>query len=370
MQAALGDTAIRAAMRQFMPNLDSAAMARAVEAQRLGPKKVEFCQKEGATVVLDIGRGDGGTLFVQSATVPQPPGTPFDQRIGPYKEDAPKIPPQVTVAGEHYNRMIRMLQKGQKVQMEMDLEVEFTDPDSGFNVIGEIPGSDLKDEIVMIGAHFDSWHSGTGATDNGTGSSVCMEAMRVLQTLGLKPRRTIRIGLWGGEEQGLLGSRAYVSQHLAEREGAPRSTMMGGGGAVKPKPEYEKFSVYFNHDNGTGRVRGVHMQGNEAARPIFRAWLAPFVNTGAATLSLSNTGGTDHLSFDAVGLPGFQFIQDPIEYETRTHHSNMDVYDRAQDEDLKQGAVIMATFAYDAAMRDEKFPRKPMPQPAAVRPAQ
>lgn len=368
--AAMGDSAARALMRQFMPNLDSAAVARAMEAQRLGPKKVEFCQKEGAAVVLDAGRGDGGTLFVQGATVPQPPDVPFDQRVGPYSEKAPKIIPQVTVSAEHYNRMIRMLQKGQKLEMEMELDVEFTPVDSAFNVIGEIPGSDLKDEIVMIGAHFDSWHAGTGATDDGTGSAVCMEAMRILETLGMKPRRTIRIGLWGGEEQGLLGSRAYVSQHFAEREGGMMTMMTGGGGAIKTKPEYEKFSAYFNHDNGTGKVRGVHMQGNEAARPIFRAWLTPFVSTGAATLSLSNTGGTDHLSFDAVGLPGFQFIQDPIEYESRTHHSNMDVYDRAQEEDLKQAAVIMASFAYNAAIRDEKFPRKPMPQAPTARPSQ
>jgi Zn-dependent M28 family amino/carboxypeptidase len=258
-----------------------------------------------------------------------------------------------------------MIQKGQKLEMEMELEVEFTPVDSAFNIIGEIPGTDLKDEVVMIGGHFDSWHAGTGATDNGTGSAVCMEAMRILESLGLKPRRTIRIGLWAGEEEGLLGSRAYVTSHFGEREGGAAGMFGGPSGNVKTKPEYEKFSVYFNNDNGTGKVRGVYMQGNEAARPIFRAWLEPFARTGASTLSLSNTGGTDHLSFDGIGLPGFQFIQDPIEYETRTHHSNMDVYDRAQEEDLKQAAAIMASFAYNSASRDEKFPRKPMPQPAS-----
>ncbi|MEK6572498.1 MAG: M28 family peptidase, partial [Bacteroidota bacterium] len=208
---AMGDSALRAIARQFMPNMDSAAVARMIAEQRIGPRRLQFCQDEGAALVLDVGRGDGGTLFVQSATVPQPPQTPFDQRVGPYSEKAPKIIPQVTVASEHYNRMIRMLQKGQKLSMEVDLQAEFTPADSGMNIVGEIPGTDLKDEIVMVGAHFDSWHGGTGATDNGTGSSVCLEALRIIQKLGLKPRRTIRVGLWGGEEEGLLGSRGYVS---------------------------------------------------------------------------------------------------------------------------------------------------------------
>jgi carboxypeptidase Q len=359
------DSLLRIMFRQFMPDADSITIERAIQAQRMGPKKLELCQNEGAAVVLDAGRGDDGTLFVQAATVPQPAETPFNQRINPYSKNAPEIVPQVTVAAEQYNRMVRMIQKGQKLEMEMDLDVEFTPVDSAFNIIGEIPGTDLKDEVVMIGGHFDSWHAGTGATDNGTGSAVCMETMRILESLGLKPRRTIRIGLWGGEEEGLLGSRAYVASHLGEREGGAMGMFGGPSGNVKTKPEYEKFSVYFNNDNGTGKVRGVYMQGNEAVRPIFRAWLEPFVSTGASTLSPSNTGGTDHLSFDAIGLPGFQFIQDPIEYEARTHHSNMDVYDRAQEDDLKQASAIMAAFAYSAATRDEKFPRKPMPQPTS-----
>lgn len=353
---AAGDAAMLAFVRQFAPNIDSAAFARAMAAQRIGPKKLEFCQKEGAALVMDVGRGDGGTLVVTGASVPQPPETPLDQRISAYHEKAPKIIPQLTVAAEHYNWMVRMLQRGQKVKAEVNLQVEFTPVDSGFNIIGEIPGSDLKDEIVMIGAHFDSWHAATGTTDNAAGSAVCLEAMRILKKLDLKPRRTIRIALWGGEEQGLLGSRAYVSKYFAERESR-------GGGEIKKKADYDKFSVYFNLDNGTGKIRGVYMQGNEAARPIFRAWLAPFSELGASTLTLSNTSGTDHLAFDAVGLPGFQFIQDPLEYGTRTHHTNMDVYERAQEEDLKQAAVIMAAFAYNAAMRDQKFPRKPMPTP-------
>ncbi len=248
--------------------------------------------------------------------------------------------------------------------MTIDLAVAYQDEDpNGYNTIAEIPGSDKADEIVMLGGHLDSWHSGTGATDNGAGCAVMMEAVRILQTLGLKPRRTVRIALWTGEEQGLLGSRAYVKQHFGYR--GDGSTPMFGGGRqsqaplpLTKLPDYEKFSAYFNIDNGTGKVRGVYMQGNENVRPIFRSWLAPFKDMGADTLTLSNTGGTDHLAFDAIGLPGFQFIQDVVEYDTRTHHSNMDVFDRIQADDMKQMAVILASFVYQTAMMDEKMPRK------------
>jgi len=240
-----------------------------------------------------------------------------------------------------------------------------------YNTIAEIPGSDLKDEVVMLGGHLDSWHSGTGATDNAAGVSVAMEAVRILQALDLKPRRTIRIGLWSGEEQGLFGSRAYVAQHFGkasdpmaamtstpEASSEKKESSNGRPASPDPKAEYAKFSAYFNLDNGTGKIRGVYMQGNEAVRPIFRKWLQPFREMGASTLTLNNTGGTDHQSFDGVGLPGFQFIQDEIHYRTRTHHSNQDVYDQIQADDLKQAAVIMASFVYNTAMRDEKLPRK------------
>lgn len=346
---------------------DSAAVSRFVKAMQLNAKKVEFCAQEGVAVLLDAGRGDGGTVFVQQASVPRAPSNLSDisPRMNAYDPDAPKILPQVSLAAEHYNRIVRMIQRGQKVQMEMNIEVEWTKPDSGFSVIAEIPGTDLKDEVVMIGAHFDSWQAATGATDNATGSAVCMEAVRILQTLGMKPRRTIRIGLWGGEEQGLFGSREYVKKHLGDRDGDALQVMMGrsSGGQLKPKAGYKTFSAYFNNDNGTGKVRGVYLQGNEEVRPIFREWLAALGDPTAQTLSLSNTGGTDHLPFDAIGLPGFQFIQDPIEYSTRTHHSNMDYYERAQEEDLKQASIVMALFAYNAAMRDAKIPRKAEPAP-------
>jgi carboxypeptidase Q len=216
----------------------------------------------------------------------------------------------------------------------------------------------------------DSWHSGTGATDNGAGVSVAMEAVRILQALNLKPRRTIRIALWSGEEEGLLGSRAFVREHFGKSPSNLGPPSREEAGAVaknasdsSPKAEFDKFSAYFNLDNGTGKVRGVYMQGNEAVRPIFRKWLQPFREMGATTLTISNTGGTDHQSFDGIGLPGFQFIQDEIEYDTRTHHSNQDVFDRIQADDMKQASVIMAAFVYNAAMMDQKLPRKPAARP-------
>jgi carboxypeptidase Q len=335
--------------------------------------KVRFLYDEGAAVLIDPSRaGDGGTIFVQSASLPTPAGVdplaPNAPRQPPvYDKSAPKALPQLVLAVEHYNRIARMLTAGEKVKMTVDLGVEWQDTDPmGYNTIAEIPGTDLKDEVVMLGGHMDSWHAGTGATDNGAGVSVAMEAVRILQALNLKPRRTIRIGLWTGEEQGLLGSRAYVAEHFGKIEppaGAPAAAAGGRPpqGNLVTKPEYEKFSSYFNLDNGTGKIRGVYLQGNESVRPLFRQWLMPFREMGAATLSISNTGGTDHLAFDAVGLPGFQFIQDEIEYETRTHHSNQDVFDRIQADDMKQASIIMAAFVYNAAMRDEKLPRKPMP---------
>ncbi|HTX17407.1 MAG TPA: M20/M25/M40 family metallo-hydrolase [Bacteroidota bacterium] len=335
---------------------DTAAFRLLRERYMMARMKFEFCQQEGAAVVLECSSGDDGTVFVQGATVVQPPNTPMDRRINPYDESEPKVLSQIVVAAEHYNRIIRMLEKGARVKLELKIEAEFYDDQPGMNIVGEIPGSDLKDEVVMIGGHFDSWQGGTGATDNGTGSAVCIEAMRILKALDLKPRRTIRIALWGGEEEGLLGSREYVRTHFGERDTAQGSTF----GELKKKPEYDKLYVYFNDDNGTGKVRGVYMQGNEAVRQIFRAWLEPFAQMDASTLTLENTGGTDHLSFDAIGLPGFQFIQDDIDYETRTHHSNMDVFDRVQEGDVKQASIIMAAFAFDAAMRDGSFPHKPL----------
>ncbi|MCI0660286.1 MAG: M20/M25/M40 family metallo-hydrolase [Acidobacteria bacterium] len=338
----------------------------------LTAKKWQLVYDEGAAVVLEPGRGDGGTIFVQGANLPTTPNTSFDRRPRPWSQNA-RVIPQVALAVEHYNRIVRMVTKGVPVELEIKIDAKYHEQDlMGYNVIAEIPGTDLKDEIVMVGGHFDSWHSGTGATDNAAGSAVAMEVIRIIQALGLKPRRTVRIGLWGGEEQGLNGSRAHVSKYYGERQTpagppppTPQSTEYEPGqnraqGPLVLKPDHSKFSAYFNLDNGTGKIRGVYLQGNEAVRPIFRAWLAPFRDMGAATLTINNTSGTDHLSFDAVGLPGFQFIQDDIEYSSRTHHSNMDVYDRIQADDMKQASVIIASFVYHAAMRNEKLPRKPI----------
>ena len=334
-------------------------------------KKLQFFQQEDAAILVDASRGDGGTLFVQQATVPPPVVTdaaaPAPRALPAYDKNAPKIAPQLVLAVEHYNRIARMLSAGEKVKMTVDLAVEWQDADPmGYNTVAEIPGADLKDEIVMLGGHMDSWHAGTGATDNGAGVSVAMEAVRIIQALGLKPRRTIRVALWTGEEQGLLGSRAYVAQHFGKFEPPPGVTAPAfgppaPGSKLVATPEYEKFDAYFNLDNGTGKVRGVYLQGNESVRALFRQWLMPFRDMGATTLSIANTGGTDHLSFDGIGLPGFQFIQDEIEYDTRTHHSNQDVFDRIQADDMKQAATIMAAFVYNAAMSDEKLPRKPVP---------
>jgi carboxypeptidase Q len=298
----------------------------------------QFFAAEGVLAVARIGLGqsDGGTVFVQSG--------------GSRDATDPLAPPTFALTPEHYNRVLRLLDSGIPVKLEVDIRARFIDDrtDSA-NVIAEIPGRSKASEVVMIGGHFDSWHGGTGATDNAAGSAVMIEVMRILKTLNLPMDRTVRMGLWGGEEQGLLGSRAYVTQHFANRTD------------MRLRPEHAKLTAYFNLDNGTGRIRGVFLQGNDRMRPIFEEWFKPFADLGAGTISIRNTGGTDHTSFDAVGLPAFQFIQDPIEYNSRTHHSNMDVYDRLQAADLQQMAAIVASFVYNAATRPDLLPRKPLP---------
>jgi len=315
------------------------------ERQRQFRKKLnQFLKDEGALVVLQYGyNGDGGTVFASEGGSRDP------------KDPVP--PPMVAVTPEHYNRVVRLLQHGIPVKLEFDIKTQFIDAVDSFNVIGEIEGTTKKDEIVMLGAHLDSWHGGTGATDNATGSSVAIEAVRILKSLDLPMARTVRIALWGGEEEGLLGSKAYVKQHFADRE------------TMKPTAEYYKLSAYYNDDTGTGRFRGIGAQGNIQVKPIFEAWLKPFHDLGATTVSAVTSltarppGGTDHTSFDYVGLPGFGFMQDPMEYNTRTHHSNMDVYDRVQPGDLMQCSAIMASFVYHTAVRDQMMPRIPMPKP-------
>jgi len=333
-----------------------------------GIKRWQFLLQEGAAVAVDNSfRGSGGTLFVQSASVVQ--DTPADLAnfnfrnfAQPYKKESEaKIIPQMTMATEDYNRLVRMVGLGVTPRMTVDIQAQYHDEDlMGYNTIAEIPGTDpkLKDEIVMLGGHLDSWHSSTGATDNAAGCAVAMEAARIILASGLKPRRTIRVALWSGEEQGLNGSREYVKQHFGEAKGGGMVNGQQQPLEITKGADYEKLSAYYNLDNGTGKIRGVYMQGNTSVAPIFKTWLTPFADMGASTLTILNTGGTDHLSFDRIGLPGFQFIQDEVEYDTRTHHSNQDNYDRIQAEDMRQASIIMAAFVYQTAMMDEKMPRK------------
>jgi hypothetical protein len=348
------------------PQAQPSPNAQQLAAQQFNQRKNRFYFEEGAGVLVDSGfLVDGGTIRVMGASLPPGvPGAPPTPGLRVASKNAPTTIPQLAAELEQYNRILRLVKQGVPVKITVDLEAKFYDDDlKGYNTIAEIPGTDLKDEVVMVGAHLDSWHSGTGATDNGAGSTVAMEAMRILAASGLKPRRTIRIGLWTGEEQGLLGSRGYVAKNFGViGDGSDAAAFASFAPGAKPnitkKPGHEKFSAYYNLDNGTGQIRGINLQGNEALRPIFKQWLAPFKDFNATTVSINSVGGTDHLAFDAVGLPGFQFIQDQVEYFTRTWHTTQDVSDRILEEDLKRSAVIMAAFAYNTAMRDELLPRK------------
>lgn len=311
----------------------------------------QFYREEGVLALFDRGsnsdmsaggsdlswqtqRVDGGTIFVSSG--------------GSATADPAMILPQVTLAVEHYNRMIRLLEHDTPVKVELNIEVatrpETETQPNGFNVVGEIRGTDKADEIVLIGAHFDSWHGGTGATDNAAGSAAMMEVLRIFKAAKLQPRRTVRIGLWGAEENGLIGSQRYVQEHLGTRDA--------------PKPELAKTTAYFNLDNGTGKIRGIWMQSNPAVKPIFEAWVRPLKDLGVEILGPRSVASTDHTRFDTVGVPAFQFVQERYEYNSRTHHSNMDVYDRVQAADMKQIATVAAVFVWHAANRDALLPRK------------
>jgi carboxypeptidase Q len=299
-----------------------------------------FLYEQGAIAVVSGGRGTMGTLFTSNGS----------SRAW----NAKPVLPEVEMGTEHIGRIVRLLESGRTVKLEMDVKTTFLTADSTeSNVVAEIPGTDprLKDELVILGAHMDCWHAATGTTDNATGVAVMMEAVRILKTLDQKPKRTIRIVLWSGEEQGLLGSRGYVKNHYADRF------------TMQLKPAHSRVSAYYNLDNGAGKIRGIYLQGNDELRPIFSAWMQPFADLGASTLTIKNTGSTDHISFDEVGIPGFQFIQDPLEYGSRTHHTNMDSYDRVSANDLMQASVIVASFVYQTAQRDEQLPRKPLPKP-------
>jgi len=305
------------------------------------------------TTLLKFYAEEQPALIIRSGTAQADGGDVSGASSGGNRDPKdPIVPATVMIAPEHYNRVCRLLDHKIPVKVEFEVQAKFqTERTDSVDVIAEIEGNSKKDQIVMLGAHLDSWHAGTGATDNAAGSAVMIEAMRILKALNLKMDRTVRMGLWGGEEEGLLGSRAYVKEHFGDPE------------TMKVTSEHAKLSGYFNVDNGTGKIRGVYLQGNDMMRPIFEDWFAPLKDLTPGVISIRNTGGTDHLSYDAVGLPGFQFIQDPIEYNTRTHHTNMDTYDRIQKGDMMQMSAIVASFVYNAATREEMLPRKPLPKP-------
>jgi carboxypeptidase Q len=335
---------------------DNPRMAEFARRREFRRQFAQFTMDEKIAAIIDVASGEGGVFRVQSS--------------GSQRADEPMGVVNVGLAPEHYGRIVRLLDKKVDVELELDVRNQFHDADkNSYNTIAEIPGSDRKGEVVMIGAHLDSWHTGTGATDNGAGSAVMIEVMRILKALGVAPKRTIRIGLWSGEEQGLLGSRAYVAEHFSsraepkdpEQAKLPAWQRTTDKGALIVKPDHAKISAYFNMDNGTGKIRGIYAQENAAVAPIFAQWLTPMHDLGATTVTMRNTGSTDHVPFDEVGIPGFQFIQDDVEYSTRTHHTNWDTYERLQREDLMQAAVVIATVVWETANRPELLPRKPAP---------
>lgn len=339
-EMAAGPAAPRTGQR---PTFDRSAL---LKARALRTAITEFLTSEHVGLILSQARGTDGTVFTTNGAS--------------YADTARTVPAELETSGEDYQRILRLVKAGIKVSMEADIKTQFfTDDEQGYDVVAEIPGTDknLKDQLVIIGGHLDSWHGATGATDNAAGSAVMMEVMRILKAVNFKPRRTIRIALWSSEEQGLFGSRNYVLNHF----GDPKT--------MELKPEAAKVSAYYNLDNGTGKIRGIYMQGDSATAPVFKAWLELFKDLGASTITIRNTGSTDHVSFDAVGIPGFQFIQDALDYGARTHHSNQDTYDKLSEDDLKQAAVIVASFVYNTSQRDEMMPRKalPKPQTAATR---
>jgi carboxypeptidase Q len=312
----------------------------------------QFAMDEKIAALVTLPSGDGGVFRVQGG--------------GTWLDNEPLGVPSIGLAPEQYSRIARLLDDKQEVELEIDVHARYLDGDlNAYNTIAEIPGSDKKGEVVMMGAHLDSWHTGTGATDNAAGSAVMMEVARILKTLGT-PRRTIRIALWSGEEQGLLGSRAYVEQHFAKRETPkdpeqaklPAMLRTTDKGELTLKPEHAKVSAYFNVDNGTGKIRGIYAQENAAVVPLFTSWLTPLHDLGATAVTMRNTSSTDHIPFDEVGIPGFQFIQDEVEYRSRTHHTQWDTFERLQRDDLMQAAVVVATMVWETANRAELIPRK------------
>jgi carboxypeptidase Q len=352
------DEAELAELSQFeVPSAaDTARRGEYMKRREFRKQLAQFAIDEKIAAVITPGSGDGGVFRVQAS--------------GTWRDDEPIGVPSIGLAPEHYARIHRLLSDKTDVELEVDVRTRFLDDSPmAWNTIAEIPGTDKKGEVVMMGAHLDSWHTGTGATDNAAGVAIMMEAARIIQSLGIAPRRTIRIALWSGEEQGLLGSRAYVEKYFGKRSEPkdPEQAKLPSWartekGELVVTPAQAKISAYYNIDNGTGKLRGIYAQENAAAAPIFESWLTPFRDLGATTVTLRNTGSTDHVPFDEVGIPGFQFIQDQVEYNTRTHHTNWDTYERLQREDMMQAAVVAATFIWETANREQMLPRKPLPK--------
>lgn len=332
----------------------------------------EFCEEEGVVATVESSPKGGGLILLGGGGSKWP-----DESVGV---------PAVALAAEHYNRLIRLLELAQGSSekaadekrsapvLEIDVSTRFEGDDlTAYNTVAEIPGTDLADQVVMVGAHLDTWHSSPGATDNAAGVAVAMEAVRILRAAGLRPRRTVRIGLWSGEEQGLQGSRAYVREHFggqplpdSEKERKmPPFMWHQDRGPLELEPEHARFSAYFNLDHGGGKIRGIHTQGNLAVAPIFEAWLEPLHDLGATTVSTGDAIASDYLAFDEVGLPGFHFIQDPRDYDSTTRHTHLDTFDHVDRESLVQASVVLATFLHHAANRDELLPRKPLPRDEA-----
>ncbi len=336
----MAKTTSQPGQRRAAPDRNSPQFAAMMRARAFRTQVNKFLADENVGLILTQARGTDGTVFTTNGAS--------------YADTAKIAAPELETSGEDFQRILRLVKAGIKVSMEADIKTQFyTDDLQGYDVVAEIPGTDkkLKEQLVMIGGHLDSWHGATGATDNAAGSAVMMEVMRILKAVNFKPRRTIRIALWSSEEQGLFGSRGYVLNHF----GDPKTMTL--------KPEQSKVSAYYNLDNGSGKIRGIYLQGDSVAAPIFQAWLDPFKDLGATTVTIRNTGSTDHVSFDAVGIPGFQFIQDALDYGSRTHHSNQDTYDKLSEDDLKQAATIVASFVYHTSQRNEMIPRKELPKP-------
>ena len=344
-----------------LPSFDPDAQARSVKSRRFAKQLSDFLKAEGAVASVKISYRDGMLIHGEGYAF-QPGGT--------------LALPAFELAAEDYRRLVRLAQGGKAPVVELASEASFIEQrQTSENIFAEIPGTDPKAGYVMAGAHFDSWVAGDGATDNGAGSVVVMEAARILSRLGVRPKRTIRFALWSGEEQGLLGSKAYIERHLATRPVDPALDPITAMAAwrnafpIATKPEYGQLKAYFNMDNGSGKFRGIYAEGNVAAVPLLKDWLAPFASLGAGKVVAARTGGTDHVFLQAIGLPGYQFIQDPLDYGTRTHHSNLDTLDHARGDDLRQAATVMAGMLLQAAMSDKELPRSPLPtQPSPTDP--